>query len=535
MFARTLTRMYSWGLPGRIWAVFEAGNYSVLEYLRWVFTSKDLSVPKGVRPKNMMPVWVLQSSMLIWLVFGLTFFVRWQQDNRDGYWAFGGGILVAYPVVLLLGFALVVGVAQLIRYVFQPKKMGKSVVCYLLELQIKRLRKKNSFKLVAVGGSVGKTSTKLAIAQLLGQTKRVRYQQGNYNDRLTVPLIFFDQPAPSLFNIVSWVRLMAENMVTLEQPYPYDVVVVELGTDGPGQMRHFAYLKPDIAVLTGVTPEHMEYFGSIENVAKEESAILSYSKTSLINADTVDNKLVDVGAHQLYSLRDKKADYFATSTRANLHGQHLSIKMPGKSLKSTVTYIGNQGASFALAAAAVADKMDVSAKDIASGLENLEHFSGRMQLLPGIKGSTLIDDTYNATPIAVKAALDVLYKANTPQRIAILGSMNELGPYSQAAHQEVGEHCNPNYLDMVVTIGDDARRWLAPIARSKGCQVHTFKSPHDAGIFVRKQLKHDAVVLGKGSQNGVFAEEALKQLLAHPGDADKLVRQSREWLRRKSF
>ena len=103
-----------------------------------------------------------------------------------------------------------------------------------------------------------------------------------------------------------------------------------------------------------------------------------------------------------------------------------------------------------------------------------------------------------------------------------------------AAHQAVGEYCDPAKLDLVVTIGNDAKELLAPFARASGCTVHSFKSPYDAGDFVKEQLKKGAAILAKGSQNGVFAEEALKPLLAKPADSAKLVRQSKSWLQNKA-
>jgi UDP-N-acetylmuramyl pentapeptide synthase len=153
-----------------------------------------------------------------------------------------------------------------------------------------------------------------------------------------------------------------------------------------------------------------------------------------------------------------------------------------------------------------------------------------MQILAGKRGSIIIDDTYNASPVAVEAALDVLYATEAPQHIAILGSMNELGEDSATLHSEVGGYCNPKKLDLVVTIGKEAKENLAPVAKNQGCQVETFMSPYEAGRFVATKLQTSGVVLVKGSQNGVFAEEAVKQLLANQSQARKLVRQSSYWL-----
>jgi UDP-N-acetylmuramoyl-tripeptide--D-alanyl-D-alanine ligase len=177
------------------------------------------------------------------------------------------------------------------------------------------------------------------------------------------------------------------------------------------------------------------------------------------------------------------------------------------------------------------------AEEIDKGLHNIRPVSGRMNRLKGINGSIILDDTYNASPEAMKAALKTLYRVKAPQKIAILGNMNELGSYSQSAHEEIGQSCDPAQLYLVVTIGPDANKFLAPAAKTNGCEVANFDSPYDAGEYVKEQIQEGAIVLAKGSQNKVFAEEAVKQLLADISDSDKLVRQSPEWLKikRKAF
>jgi UDP-N-acetylmuramoyl-tripeptide--D-alanyl-D-alanine ligase len=192
--------------------------------------------------------------------------------------------------------------------------------------------------------------------------------------------------------------------------------------------------------------------------------------------------------------------------------------------------LGTQGMKILLAAAAAGQLLGLNDEELQKGLAEVKPFAGRMQLLQGIKNSTIIDDTYNASPLPVIAALDVLYAADTPQRIAILGNMNELGDYSEAAHREVGAYCRPDTLAQVVTIGEDAKKYLAPAAAEQGCAVKSFKSPYEAGEFVKSILKAGAVVLAEGSQNHVFAEESLKVLLADEKDAHKLVRQSADWM-----
>jgi UDP-N-acetylmuramoyl-tripeptide--D-alanyl-D-alanine ligase len=195
--------------------------------------------------------------------------------------------------------------------------------------------------------------------------------------------------------------------------------------------------------------------------------------------------------------------------------------------------LGEHGVKVALSAVAVADMLGMDTAEIIDAAQRLTPFSGRMQILEGKQHSMIIDDTYNSSPLAVKAALDVLYRAKASKRIALLGSMNEMGDSSEAAHQEVGGYCDPAKLDVVATVGAEANQYLAPAAIKRGCAVVTFTSPYDAGEWAAKQLQPGAVVLAKGSQNGVFVEEAVKLLLADPSDVAKLVRQSRFWTTRK--
>jgi UDP-N-acetylmuramoyl-tripeptide--D-alanyl-D-alanine ligase len=414
-----------------------------------------------------------------------------------------------------------------------PKKAARSFVCTVLEMQVRQLRARRKFKVVAVVGSVGKTSTKLAIANMLEKTMRVRYQTGNYNDRVTVPLVFFGLSEPSLYNVIAWIKVFGVTQSEIALPYQYDVVVVELGTDGPGQIEQFAYIKPDITVVTAVSEEHMEYFGTIDRVAAEELTVFDFSKQVLVNADDIPGVYLSGQEFIEYSLVSEQASYFAEARPQGLEGQKLDVRLPRGRVHADIQYLGKQGAKIALAAAAVADILGVKESEIAEGMTELRPFSGRMQVLEGIKGSTIIDDTYNASPLAVKAALDMLYAARTGQRIAILGDMNELGEYGNQAHEEVGSYCSPKKLDVVVTIGKESKKWLAPAARERGCTVHCFDSPYDAGAYVLGKMQKGAVVLAKGSQNGVFAEEALKALLADPTDSAKLVRQSPYWLTKK--
>ena len=378
----------------------------------------------------------------------------------------------------------------------------------------------------------------MAISTVLQTSQRVLWQEGNYNDRVTVPLIFFDHIAPNIVNVFAWLKIFFQNERAIRRPYAYDVVVAELGTDGPGFMADFAYIKPDIAVVTAVSPEHMEYFGTLDAVAREELTILNFAKQTLVNVDDTPAEYLRDRDYVSYGMETSAHYHITGQTSHGLKGQTITLQLGEKdSFTLKVPLLGKPGAKIVLAAAAVAHLFGLPRQTIQKGVAEISAFAGRMQILQGVKDSTIIDDTYNASPIAAKAALDVLQSGEAPQRIAILGTMNEMGAHSPEAHREVAEHCDPGKLDWVITIGRDAEEYLAPVAKERGCQVKSFLDPYGAGRFAKRQLQKGAAVLVKGSQNRVFAEEAIKTLLADKSDEAKLVRQSAYWMgvKRKQF
>ena len=416
------------------------------------------------------------------------------------------------------------------------KRIGKTFLSRQFEKQVMQLRKTNDFTLVAVVGSVGKTTTKLTIAKMLEPQKKVQYQTGNYNDRLTVPLIFFGQQEPGIYNIAGWLKAWRANKRMLKQPYPYDVVVAELGSDGPGQIKDFAYLKPDITVVTALTDEHMAFFKTLDAVAQEELTVLDFSRQTLINVDDSPAKYLENRSYLGYG--NAGSDYRIVSRQPQTDGmQTLQLELNGEQLNISTKLMGEQGAKSVVAASAVAKLCGLSNEQIATNAATISAVAGRMQLLKGIKNSTIIDDSYNASPVAMKAALDVLYAQPSTQRIAVLGNMNEMGELSPMMHTDMGEYCNPELLDLVITLGPDANQYLAPAAEAAGCNVKQFTSPYEVGKFLQEYVKEGAAILIKGSQNKVFSEEAIKPLLANPSDASNLVRQSSYWLnvKKKQF
>lgn len=395
----------------------------------------------------------------------------------------------------------------------------RKLIARILTFQAKRFLRKHSPKVVVITGSVGKTSTTQAIAHVLSEKFSVRKTVANYNTDVGVPCSIFNQKLPqSIKNPVSWIALMLRNEAELLKKQDIEILVLELGADVPGEIKQFSWLQPHIAVVTAVAPEHMENFKTLDRVAKEELGVSQFSSKTWINQSMVDKKFLNelVGDTATYD-RSQLATY--------------GLK------QSDLQVVGKHSIDAVVAALSVGKELGMTEAELVQGAKKITARPGRMNILEGINGSTLIDDTYNSSPVAVFAALDYLYSLNAPQRIALLGNMNELGDTSKDAHIEIGTYCDPAKLDLVVTLGPDANTHTATSAHDRGCVVQTSHTPYEAAEIIQSYMKEGAVVLLKGSQNKVFAEEATKLLLRDAADAKKLVRQSTFWnaIKQKNF
>ncbi|MDR1197352.1 MAG: UDP-N-acetylmuramoyl-tripeptide--D-alanyl-D-alanine ligase [Candidatus Nomurabacteria bacterium] len=398
--------------------------------------------------------------------------------------------------------------------------------------------KHQDVKLVVVVGAAGKTTTKISIATVLNEKFRVRMEDTNHNTQLSVPpaLLGVEYPEGKVHSPLAWHKVFKAMRSRIAAPTDVDVIIQELGTDHPGEIPHFGhYLKPDIAVVTSVVPEHMEFFGTVENVAREELSVTAYAAMTFINRDDIDAKFADF-------IKSERIFTYGVHPPAEYHflfdeGQDILTAFAGDfispelgNVPAEINLVGEHNLKAGIAAGAIGAKLGMMAAEINQGLGKIRPVPGRMNILQGQRDTTLIDDTYNSSPAAAIAALKTLYNIKAVQRIAILGSMNELGDTSPEAHKQVGQFCDPTKLEMVVTIGRDARQYLVPAAQEKGNRVKSFLNPIEAGAFVSQHMQPGAVILAKGSQNGVFAEEALKILLRTTEDDAKLVRQSLHWL-----
>ena len=394
-------------------------------------------------------------------------------------------------------------------------------------------------KLVVVTGSVGKTSTKRAVATLLSQRYRVRMLDNNHNTELSAPcgILGVAYPVGKVHSIGAWLRVFRAAHRRVVEPADVDIVVQELGTDHPGEIADFGrYLRPDLALVTAVTPEHMEFFGSLDVVAQEELEVANYSRHVLLNRDDIEGRFARLIANPNFNtygttgLSEYRFEQHDFSAETGYRGMVIAPPEVAQPFMVSINVIGEHSLRPIMGAVAAALHYGVAPDAITEGLRLIRPVPGRMNPLVGIGGTIIIDDTYNSSPAAALAALQTLYSfSQAPQRIAILGDMNELGASSQPEHEKLGAACDPSLLDWVVTVGSEAGKYIAPAAQHRGCQVKVCRDAIEAGRFVRSVSQIGAVILAKGSQGGIFLEEAVK-ILCVTSEFANLVRQSPEWM-----
>ena len=419
------------------------------------------------------------------------------------------------------------------------------VLQWKLELLAKLTIRRYEPGVVAVTGSVGKTSTKEAIRACLAGRFRIRAAAKSFNNELGVPLTIVSDATQS-GGAWFWIRAMgtaAWNLVVKHSDYP-EALVLEYAIDRPGDMDRLVRIAtPDVAVVTAIgdVPVHVEFFAGPEAVLHEKAKlvkVLTADGFAVLNAD--DPKVAGVRdltrAHVVTYGFSEGADVRLSNLK-NVITENGDVELRFKlSYRGTVVpvriphAVGTANAYAASAAAAVGIAFGMNLVEIAEGLEAFAPPAGRFKVLRGVQGITLIDSTYNASPLAMEEALDTLKSLEAPRRIAVVGDMLELGKFTLPAHEEAGKRAVKS-CDVLITVGHMGK-FIAEAALAHGMpkgKVHSFASLADVAACLKETLKPRDLVLFKASQ-GVRLERVLKQFLADSASAgDILVRQDRRW------
>jgi UDP-N-acetylmuramoyl-tripeptide--D-alanyl-D-alanine ligase len=404
---------------------------------------------------------------------------------------------------------------------------------------------------IGITGSVGKTSTRHAIAAALASSYYLREPEKNYNNLIGIPLTVIgakgiDESTNFVSIWLGWARiyLKALSVWLLPQNYP-KLLVLEYGIDAPGDMDALLNLvAPNIAVLTSVGISHLQNFSSQQELAAEKGKIASRLTPNDLFVFNGDDTLVSQEAQKVNARKiafgvqgqgteletvilekiTEKLELRPETTLqiSTLHGQ-VSISIP---------VIGKAHTAAVLCAVAVCVGLKVDQELFEKGLRTYKAMPGRLNILAGIKKTILIDDTYNAAPDSTKEALHLLGRFQSENKIAVLGDMLELGEQSHTGHSEIGTLAATLNLKKLVTVGKLGRE-IADSALQAGMSeqdILIFEDSKTAAKSVLEILVPESVVLVKGSQ-GARMEIITKELLAEPTAAGHLlVRQYGKWL-----
>lgn len=431
------------------------------------------------------------------------------------------------------------------------EKFKNIIINIISKLANKTLTKYNPF-IIGVTGSVGKTTTKDAIAHVLEDKFIVRKSQKSFNSEIGLPLTVLGLPN-AWSSIFGWIKniILGIKIAYFDKDFP-EVLVLEIGADKPGDIGSaMKWIHPFIGVLTRLpdTPVHVENFPTpelvrvekaklIEALPKEGVFIANADDERVLNiAESANTRVLRYGFNLRSDIRgeNQKIEYSKDEDRIPL-GISMDVIYNGEKEHILIKeVVGDHILSSALAAISTAIAKGMSLKESVSRLSSWETAAGRMRLIKGKNGAIIIDDSYNASPIAMNSALIALKNIKAERKIAVLGDMLELGKYSEEEHSKVGSLV-ATFVDGLVVVGKRARI-IAESAMNSGLPsncVEVYANSVEAGEALSKIIGKGDIVLVKGSQgsgdNMIRMERATKQMMENIGDAEKLlVRQDVEW------
>lgn len=408
-------------------------------------------------------------------------------------------------------------------------------------------------EVIAVTGSVGKTSTKEAVRAVLAAHTTVRASEYNYNNELGVPLTIIGGAATGK-NVWQWLGVVLRGLIYGLLPLSYPkILVLEMGADKPGDIKYLTKLAPaHIGIVTyiGDQPAHLEFFKDVEQLAQEKLVMYKHlGKTdwAIVNADEPYSKVIStklkcklftIAVHdESAELQAFDVDYSAqpeAEAGAKVAGLRFKLRYKSNTIPVFIPgVIGTPAVYAALFALAVGLLHDHNLVASAQALQqNYQAPPGRMRLIRGQNRSVIIDDSYNASPAAMREALAVLQRLQSSGRkFACLGNMEELGAQSKRAHTLIGQKVATLQIDELFTFGDKAEG-IAMAAVDAGLSpeaIHICATREVMIEQLQQRLQPHDIVLIKGSQSMRF-EKVVAAVMDEPMTAKaQLARQYGNW------
>ncbi|MEJ6950939.1 UDP-N-acetylmuramoyl-tripeptide--D-alanyl-D-alanine ligase [Natronospora cellulosivora (SeqCode)] len=359
--------------------------------------------------------------------------------------------------------------------------------------------KLDGLTVIGITGSAGKTSTKDMLASVMSMRKKTKKTKGNLNNYYGLPLTLLDFEGDE------------------------DIAVLEMGMSDLGEIELLTDIaQPQIGVITNVGEAHLETLGSVENVAKAKSELISALPKDGLAILNYDNNYVRA-MKEVY--KGEKIIYYGLSREADIYADNIKTRMDG-SIEFSVNYqeevndillnrTGRHNVYNALAVIAVARHYNLTYQEIQKGFDKIDYSALRWDIKETSQGIKVINDTYNANPLSMRAAIEAVKDMDANNTILALGSMLELGEKEEISHRELGQFVASKNIDYLVTIGDIATG-ISNAAIESGMddnRVINFNNKKDAAAYLEKISKKNDLILVKGSR-GNKLENIVTKLLS---------------------
>ncbi len=386
--------------------------------------------------------------------------------------------------------AAVVREDQLGRYPGETRLLAVKDTLVALQTLATAIRKLWGKPLIGVTGSVGKTTTKEAIAHVLSTHFRVLKSEGNFNNHFGLPLM----------------------LLKLEPEH--DVAVIEMGMSHAGEIRALAKIaQPEIGVVTNVAPVHLEFFDSVAGIARAKYELvesLPANGVAVLNADDeyVSQFGRDFKGKVVMYGRRATADVRAENVRSKgAEGVEFEVVIGNEREHAKLPLVGEHNMLNALAAVAVGLERGLTPAEAVGALATLVPADKRGQVLQ-VGNITVINDCYNSNPKALEAMVDALAAIRAKRRIVVAGEMLELGSAGEEMHRQAGQHISEKKIDVLVGVRGLAQA-MVESARKAGTSAEFVAGPEEAGEWLARETRDGDVVLLKASR-GVKLEKALE-------------------------
>ena len=391
------------------------------------------------------------------------------------------------------------------------KNISLLVLAYIkffAKLQSKKIRflqkiKRKQLDIVGITGSAGKSSTLIACQSIFPKKYKIK-TNNNCNSESGLPLSLLNLKIND-YNFLAWLKIIILCPIKLLILWKsYDILILEMGIDSASWPKNMDYLlsvvKPNIAIFLNVSSVHLMNFKNIDEIAKEKAKLVNQAKTAIINSQ---DKLV-----KKYTQNKNIIEIIPTKIKFD------NFYLPD-------IYQISFGAALSLARV-----FNINYQEAVKNIQtNFVLPPSRSSILDGIKNTTIIDSSYNSSPVACVELLRFLTTFKT-KKIAVLGDMREIGDSTKMEHQKIYDLATKS-ADLIISVGPETTKYF-------GDKSQKFSNWWTALEFLKNQIKGNETILVKGSQNTIFLEELVKSILKNQSDIFKLCRQSKYWLKTKN-